>query len=100
MFSYKSEFSSYDYWSHGVFWAAWEGHGKVIRRLLQEPRARNLAQKACHGLGGVPERPVSPMEVAYDRWGKDSDPFVAFGLLNLKGNQNLIPLRGLPVADG
>ena len=68
-----------------LFWAAWGGHEHVIRRLLEEPRARDLARKDCKGLGGVPEQPLSPLEVAHDRWGKDSDSFAAFGLL--------IPLR-------
>ena len=35
--------------------------------------------KACKGLDGVPEKPLSPMEVAHDKWGKDSDSFAAFG---------------------
>ena len=52
-----------------LFWAAWGGHELVIRRLLEEPRARDLAMKECKGLEGVPEKPLSPMEVAHDKRG-------------------------------
>ena len=53
-----------------LFWAAWGGHDKVIRRRLEEPRARDLAMKKCKGLGRVPEKPLSPLEVAHDRCGR------------------------------
>ena len=33
----------------------------------------------CIGLDGIPVAPLSPLEAAHDRWGKDSDVFVAFG---------------------
>ena len=64
-----------------LFWAAWEGHAHVIARLLEHKRARDLAKENCNGLDGVPEHPISPMEVAHDKWGKDSDCFAAFGYI-------------------
>ena len=76
-----------------LFWAAWEGHEPVIRRLLKDQRASELAQKACKGLDGVPEKPLSPMEVAHARWGEYSAAFAAFGVLYMKGNRDVIPAR-------
>ena len=72
------------------------GHELVIRRLLEEPSASDLAMKECKGLDGVPEKPLSPMEVAHDRWGKDSASFAAFGMLH----KYEISAKKLPLADG
>ena len=70
-----------------LFWAAWAGHAKVIARLLQHQRARDLAKRECHGRDGVPEKPKSPMEVAHDKWGKESENFAEFGVLVAKANE-------------
>ena len=64
-----------------LFWAAWEGHPLVVERLLRDPSAKELAKTNVHGRGGVPQKPLSPMEVAFERWGKDSASFAAFGHL-------------------
>ena len=61
-----------------LFWAAWCGHARVITRLLEEPRAKELAMTNCIGLDGIPVAPLSPMEAAHDRWGDESDAFLAF----------------------
>ena len=52
-----------------LFWAAWCGHSSVIWRLLEDPRAKELAMTCCKGLDGIPARALSPMEVAHDQWG-------------------------------
>ena len=62
-----------------LFWAAWFGHPRVITRLLEVSRAKERAKTNCIGLDGIPVAPLSPLEAAHDRWGKDSDAFVAFG---------------------
>lgn len=53
--------------------------------------------KACKGLEGVPEEPVSPLEVAHDRWEGGTfrllRNFRPFEFEKEKGNQHLIPLR-------
>ena len=64
-----------------LFWAAWCGHARVITRLLEEPRAKELAMTNCIGLEGIPVGPLSPLEVAHDKWGAASDAFAAFGHL-------------------
>ena len=40
---------------------------------------------ACKGFDGIPVAPVSPLEVAHDKWGAASDAFAAFGHLKNKG---------------
>ena len=62
-----------------LFWAAWCGHPRVITRLLQDSRAKERAKTNCIGHDGIPVAPLSPLEAAHDRWGKDSDAFAAFG---------------------
>ena len=72
-----------------LFWAAWEGHEHVIRRLLEEPRARDRAMSACKGVEGVPEQPLCPMEVAHDKWGP----------VSLLRNVRLLDEWGMPWSD-
>ena len=62
-----------------LFWAAWCGHPRVIKRLLQDSRAKERAKTNCIGHDGIPVAPLSPMEAAHDRWGNESDAFLAFG---------------------
>ena len=65
-----------------LFWAAWCGHARVITRLLEDSRAKERAMTDCRGLDGIPHTPLSPLEVAHDKWGKASDVFAAFGHLH------------------
>ena len=64
-----------------LFWAAWEGHYRVVDGLLQHRRARKSALADCKGLRDVPQTPCSPLCAARDRWGEASNTFAAFGLL-------------------
>ena len=70
-----------------LFWAAWEGHHRVVGRLLQHHRARREALADVKGLGQMPGAkrwPYSPLYAAHDRWGQNSDTFRAFGLLIIR----------------
>ena len=65
-----------------LFWAAWHGHTNVISRPLKDSRAKERAMTDCRGLDGIPHTPLSPLEVAHDKWGKASAVFAAFGPLH------------------
>ena len=65
-----------------LFWAAWRGHARVITRLLEDSRAKERAKTDCRGFDGISHTPMSPLEVAHDKWGTKSDVFAAFGLLH------------------
>ena len=68
-----------------LFWAAWCGHAHVIKRLLEEPSAKELAMTGCTGLDGIPGGPLSPLQAAHDQWGAESEAFAAFGHLKVTG---------------
>ena len=67
-----------------LFWAAWQGHHRVVERLLEHHRARKDALADINGLGQMADAkrwPCSALEAAHDRWGQNSATFRAFGLL-------------------
>ena len=56
----------------------------VLRLSPGKGRGKEFAMTNCIGLDGIPVAPLSPLEAAHDRWGKDSDAFAAFGHLGIK----------------
>ena len=64
-----------------LWWAAWEGHALVVKHLLLDPTASALYKQECQGRDGVPPHPCAPIEAAHDRWGKESNAFIEFGIM-------------------